>query len=340
MIRIASRACLIAFSLTSPTLAADRPADEIVRQIDAIQIPRNPADRRKADAATKVELIGELHRLYPKDGRLARLLPQRWELLFYDSEIDKLLAELDAVLSSTDDPAVKVEAAYYKAQGVMIKHDGDPAAWIPPVEAFIKLAPKDQRAALQLYMIAYNEPDTARRVAIEDRVLKDYSDPQVIQLIGADRRQRDQVGRPFELSFADAIGGKAVSMGHFRGKVVVVDFWATWCGPCVDEMPRMKAIHDRYKEKGVEFIGISLDREGALPKLKQFVADHQIPWPQDYEGKGFQGDLARRWDISSIPTVFVVDRDGKLASVKGVLGLEAILDGLLRDRAQEPATGR
>jgi thiol-disulfide isomerase/thioredoxin len=336
MIRIMIRACFLALFLTSPTLAADRPADEIVRQIDALQVPPKPVDSNKADAQTKIELIGELHKLYPKDQRLARLLPQRWELLINndDDNLDTLLAELDAALLSTEDPTIKVEAAYYKAEVVLEKHDGDPAACSPAVEAFIKLAPKDKRAAMQLYLIAYNEPDTSRRVEIENRVLKNYSDPQVIEMIEGDRRQRDKVGQPFELRFADAISGKAVSMEQFRGKVVVVDFWATWCGPCVDVMPKMKAIHDRYKEKGVEFIGISLDREGALPKLKQFVADHQIPWPQHFEGKRFDSDLVRRWNISSIPTVFVVDKDGKLASVKGVLGLEATLDGLLQDQAK------
>ena len=102
----------------------------------------------------------------------------------------------------------------------------------------------------------------------------------------------------------------------------------------------MKAIHEQYRSKGVEMIGVSLDRREALPKLKLFVVDHQIPWPQNFEGKRFDTDLVRRWDITSIPTIFVVDQDGKLASVKGVLGLEATLDGLLKDGAKGPTTER
>jgi len=340
MIRIQYRTCIVAFCLAASALAADRPADEIVREIEALQVPRAPADSKKADAARKVELIGELLKGHPADPRLAVLLPNRWELLFGDGKIDKVSAEVDSVLASTKDPALKVEAAYFHAELILERPESDAAACRPPVEAFLKLAPKDQRAGMLLYLLAYNEPETADRVAIEDRILKDHSSPQLVKMIEGDRRQRDKVGRPFELSFTDAIGGKSVSIEGLRGKVVVVDFWATWCDPCIAEMPKMKAIHARYKDKGVEFVGVSLDRENDLAKLKRFVADNAVPWPQFFEGKRFESDLVRAWDIAAIPTVFVVDREGKLASVKGVLGLEAILDGLLRDGAKGPEGGR
>ncbi len=340
MIRTIYRGFLVACSLVAPGLAADRPADEIVGQIEALHVPRYPADSKKADAAKKIELIGELLKSHPADPRLAELLPRRWELLLRDDKTDAVTAEVNSVGASTNDPSVKIEAAYFKAELLLEKEESDLAACRPAVEDFLKLAPKDRRGGMLLYLMAYNEPDTGKRAAIEDRILKDHSTPQVAKMIAGDRRQRDQIGRPFELSFTDAIGGKVVSMEGLRGKVVVVDFWATWCGPCVAEMPKMKGIHAQYKDKGVEFIGVSLDKQGDLPKLKRFVAENEITWPQDFEGKRFESDLVARWNISAIPTVFVVDREGKLASVKGVLGLEAILDGLLREPAKSPASGK
>ena len=82
-----------------------------------------------------------------------------------------------------------------------------------------------------------------------------------------------------DLSFNDAITGAEISMERLRGKIVVVDFWATWCGPCVAEMPRMNELYAKYHDKGVEFTGVSLDHprdESGLDSLKAFVATPPI----------------------------------------------------------------
>ena len=105
-------------------------------------------------------------------------------------------------------------------------------------------------------------------------------------------------------------------MAALKGKVVVVDFWATWCGPCVAEMPTMKKLYAEYHGQGVEFLGISLDQpkeQGGLDALKKFVKEKEIPWPQYYQGKGWQSDFSSSWGINSIPSMFLVDQDGKLA---------------------------
>ena len=336
------RLCLCLLAATGPAsaTAADRPADAIVREIEDIARRRNSPEAKAGEADRAVGLIADLSRLYPKDARLAELLPQRWEQIIRADNIDRVAAEVDAVLGSTQIPALKVEAAYWKAELALERPASDLAACRPAVEAFLKLAPKDDRAGMLLYLLAYNEPEAADRIAIEGRILKDHPTPQLVGMIEGDRRRRAQVGRPFELGFTDAIGGQAVSIEKLRGKVVVVDFWATWCGPCVAAMPAMRATHARYKDKGVEFIGVSLDRQTDLAKFRKFVAENAIPWPQLFEGKRFESDLARRWDVAAIPTVFVVDRDGKLASVEGAVGLAAILDRLLAAKPRASEGGR
>lgn len=124
-------------------------------------------------------------------------------------------------------------------------------------------------------------------------------------------------------------------MAKLKGKVVVLDFWATWCGPCVAEMPHMKDLYRTLKGEGVEFIGISLDQpeeKGGLTALKEYVHKNEVPWPQYYQGKGWDGDFSRAWGINSIPALFVVDADGKLASVNARGNIEEIVRKLIAKR--------
>ena len=106
-------------------------------------------------------------------------------------------------------------------------------------------------------------------------------------------------------------------MKSLKGKVVVIDFWATWCGPCVAEMPKMKELYAKYHDQGVEFIGVSLDQpkeEGGLDSLKKFVKENEIAWPQYYQGNFWESEFSKSWGVNAIPCVFIVDADGKLYS--------------------------
>ena len=161
--------------------------------------------------------------------------------------------------------------------------------------------------------------DKVAKAAIEDRILKDFSDSRYAAAIAGTRRRTEAIGKPFELEFTEAINGSPITMKDFKGKVVVIDFWATWCGPCVAEMPHMKEIYAQYHDRGVEFIGISLDQpkeDGGLDSLKKYVKEEKIPWPQYYQGNGWESKFSRSWGINSIPAMFVVAPDGTLYSVE------------------------
>jgi thiol-disulfide isomerase/thioredoxin len=118
---------------------------------------------------------------------------------------------------------------------------------------------------------------------------------------------------PLELKFT-AIDGREVDLAKLRGKVVLIDFWAMWCGPCIAELPNVKAVYEEYHDRGFEIVGISLDEKADQEKLRQFVQQEGLPWPQYYDGKKWKTALAKEFSISSIPAMLLLGPDGRLAS--------------------------
>jgi thiol-disulfide isomerase/thioredoxin len=108
------------------------------------------------------------------------------------------------------------------------------------------------------------------------------------------------------------LAGEPLSIAQFKGKVVLVDFWATWCGPCVAELPNVLAVYKKYHDKGFEIIGISLDQDENA--LKNFMKEKGIVWPQYFDGKGWDSKLGKKYGIKSIPMTFLLDQEGKIVA--------------------------
>ncbi|WP_339735279.1 TlpA disulfide reductase family protein [uncultured Gimesia sp.] len=185
------------------------------------------------------------------------------------------------------------------------------------------------------YLISRQSTEVTRRIAQE------YPDSVRGRLAQGKTRKRERIGEPFELEFTDAISGRAVSMKNLRGKIVVVEFWATWCGPCVGEIPELKRLYAKYHDQGVEFIGVSHDvpeNEGGLEKLKSFVDKEQIPWPQYYLGRDNravltgspQNDFSESWGVDGIPVIFLIDPSGNLYSTEARGQLDTLIPRLLK----------
>jgi thiol-disulfide isomerase/thioredoxin len=109
------------------------------------------------------------------------------------------------------------------------------------------------------------------------------------------------------------LNGQPFNPKSLAGKVVLVDFWATWCGPCVAEIPNMLEQYEKYHAQGFEVIGISLDEE--KDKVDAFIAEHKIPWPIIYVGKGWQDPTAQFYGISGIPQLILIGRDGNVITL-------------------------
>ena len=124
--------------------------------------------------------------------------------------------------------------------------------------------------------------------------------------------------------------GKTISLNESLGKVTIIDFWASWCGPCRQENPNVVALYNELHEKGLNIIGVSLDRDG--DKWKEAIAKDGLTWPQISNLKFWQEPIAEQYNVKSIPATFILDKNGIIvardlrgdelkAKVKELLGL-------------------
>ena len=107
-----------------------------------------------------------------------------------------------------------------------------------------------------------------------------------------------------------ALDGREVDLAKLKGKVVLVEFWSTACGPCIAEMPAVKAAYEKLHDHGFEVVAISPDDKETA--LRRFIKEHELPWPQHFDGKGWENQFAVRYGVFSLPTMWLVDKRGNL----------------------------
>ncbi|QDS97417.1 TlpA family protein disulfide reductase [Adhaeretor mobilis] len=167
-------------------------------------------------------------------------------------------------------------------------------------------------------------------------LMKRSDNPQLRNSVGrleGTLRRMELPGNQMEV-FGTLLSDEKVDWKSYRGKVVLVDYWATWCGPCRDEVPNLLKMYDAYHEKGFEVLGISLDE--TAEDAQSYIDDMDIPWATIFSKKeadrGWNNPMARHYGISGIPTAILVDRDGKVVHMNARgRNLRAKLQELLGD---------
>lgn len=259
---------------------------------------------------------------------------------FEEQKIEALEAYLSENPDAGDkDIALKILVGSYSGLG---KLEAIPDLLVQRYE----LQPKTDEPNLQVLFAEISRPLVEASISSDQRdkakafitrVKSDYADsqasPQLNQFLdqlGSDL-YLPGVGDAMEFAFTD-LQGEDVDLATMKDKVILVDFWATWCGPCIAAMPDLKQAHASYHEKGFTIIGISLDEN--LAELETFLSENEIPWPQYFDAQGGENEIAQRYGIRQIPATFLVGKGGIIAAAN--LHGEELTTAIEKELAREP----
>jgi len=181
-------------------------------------------------------------------------------------------------------------------------------------------ATPELKARLREMALAMNNPEVARfkaRLAAQAELLTDAGTIE---------------NRPLVLT-GNTIDGADFSTAAWRGKVILVDFWAVWCAPCVGELPRVQKLYGEFHGKGLEVLGVSNDYDNVA--LKKFIAEKKLAWPELFDpvaaAKQQWNPVTRRLGIEGLPAMFLIDRRGICRTVSARSELEILIPKLLAE---------
>ncbi len=186
--------------------------------------------------------------------------------------------------------------------------------WLTSLEQFVKQFAKAEDTPDALLQLAVNRElsgsiDGARQYY--SQLSSGYSDtPHGKRAVGAMRRLQ-LVGREMPISGPDPSGRK-INTTAYRGKLLLVVFWAGWSGEFVDDIPVLLGLHNQYRSKGFEIVGVSLDTQAA--GVAPFIKQNKIPWANIFQPGVFDSPLAQQYGILTAPTMFLIGPDGKVLS--------------------------
>jgi thiol-disulfide isomerase/thioredoxin len=319
---------VLAFAATSAIAEPEKAATPAAENATPAATPQSPADAAWAGVETLLagpkerpttreeamkmfgeflaktdEAVASFEKSFPTDPRRwklvlfrAKTVPIRETLKIKGISMEELLQQLDAAAADTSDAdaATKAEASYY---GVLTQRE----------------KPEDFKKRADAHIAKF--PDFKGNTQLTSQLKRAETEAKLKT-------------EPFSMKFT-AVDGREVDVEAMRGKVILIDFWATWCGPCIGEIPNVVAAYKKLHDKGFEIIGISFDQD--KDKLVSLTKEKEMTWPQFFDGKGWGNEFGKKYGISGIPTMWLINKQGMVVDTSARGGLAEKVEKLLAE---------
>jgi thiol-disulfide isomerase/thioredoxin len=198
---------------------------------------------------------------------------------------------------------------------------------LPVLRELIKRFPGKEKPYDMLLSLAAMSPDDKAR-PIANEILTDPVSDALKDKAKALLRRLNEVGKPIDVRFT-AVDGREVDLSQMKGKVVLIDFWATWCVSCVEEIPLLKDSYQKFHSRGFDIVGISFDTSEKA--LDNFVQKRDLSWPQYFRGQNPQNKFGTEFVIEELPTLWLVDKKGNLRDTDAASDLQGKIEKLLAE---------
>lgn len=186
--------------------------------------------------------------------------------------------------------------------------------WLKGLETFIKEYPDAEDVPDAMLHLAMNDEFMGKAKEAKawyEQIVKEYEKSAAANKARGAITRINLKGKAVNITGPGLTGG-SISTASMQGKVVLVMFWATWCQPCTEDLPDLRALYNQYGPKGFEIVGISLDmNKDDVPK---FLTAQKVPWKQIYQPGGLESPLAVQFGVFSPPVMILIDKDGKVVS--------------------------
>jgi thiol-disulfide isomerase/thioredoxin len=348
--RLALSACIVLLVAPTSLLAQKRPAKEIAAELsNATRELQRYAFESQVNPKYQHQMVGELAAEYQKHLRLleeyAAAAPAERNMLrpvkVRDLAVLALFKDADAIkqIETLKQSKTPADAAVGKLASLQLAWWSNPKAEsqakvLEDFKALAKTNPlEDAMTPVLLDIAKAGAANDTLANAARTLVETELKGPLALKY----KARPDKLGRPLVISGV-TVQGKSFTSESLKGKVLIVDFWATWCGPCREALPELAQFYEENKAKGLEVIGVSCDSR--KPDLVEFLKENtNVTWPQLFGPSGSTGwhALAAKFQVSSVPTMYIIDREGILRAIENGRFPKAKIEALLETPAKPAA---